>query len=164
MDSLHAVDAWVGKFPLLQAECQEYAGPQCFPHLVDERRMLANAARVPVRDQVALGVEPVQLRDCWLRCQKAGCRRWRLVEAHSYRVLCEEGFRSRRGGQQRVNWGQWLAGAAERYEACVGWHRAAMGEAGGEVAGDVEVAPPALGVALEQGGDEDASEPGEEAF
>ena len=56
--------------------------------------------------------------ECWVRCQKEDCKKWRCVAPGCLASLGEDGedgfFKVR---ATDLDWGAWLAGAAQRYAA-----------------------------------------------
>ena len=59
------------------------------------------------------------LRDCWLRCGKAGCGKWRLVEPGCLPSLLQTGFRKAVRGSEEDVWRTWLEEGCSRWDAFV---------------------------------------------
>ena len=106
-------------FPMETAELVPYAGPQCYPHLAEKKRL--NADRKPaVAVEDATPPEIAHAREqmrCWLRCDD--CRKLRLIDRRSFPALDPCGFsrdpqedsdlaRRRQVLQDDCRWREWL--------------------------------------------------------
>ena len=59
---------------------REYAGPQCYPQLLERERTRANEPEAQPGPQEERPVILEQFKDCWMRCDNAKCRKRRLVK------------------------------------------------------------------------------------
>ena len=117
-----------------------YAGPQCYPQLKDPVRLEANSQLVSKKknkrkkgsgegskaeDDVDEAEDiALQLRHCWLRCDKCGARR--LVSSECMKSLTTEAYQTdwrTLKGKEMVGecaagrWRAWIAGARSRYSS-----------------------------------------------
>ena len=95
MEALARTSARVwGTYKCLKSHLVPYAGPQCFPQLVDDVRGRANERFDPVRSgEVVVDVaEEVleQMVKCWLQCRI--CGKWRLIDRMGLASLSSQRF------------------------------------------------------------------------
>ena len=120
MRALRETSAELQMFPIDRHRLTPYAGTQCFPHLPDPARRLANDPKVGKAKEVGADVARKQLTECWLQCDK--CKKWRLVERASLPALKPEEYAKRREGCVDVDWRCWLGEARARYDAFLHRH------------------------------------------
>ena len=117
-----------------KADLKQYAGPQCYPHLTDPARYLANSryeqgikretreTRVAERrDATGLPAHielPDSLTGCWLKCGKCGARR--LVDRWCMASLGPNAYSEEVAEvKQPLRWKTWLGEARSRYDVWV---------------------------------------------
>ena len=145
MVALGATSDELRKYPMVTEHLKPFAGPQCFPH-IDSSSLVyrghANERRSDDPDAAGKSSQPdgqetgavsaVLNEKCWLQCMK--CKKWRCVSPGCLASLRGEGFGEVRGTD--LDWGAWLAGAAERYAAAEALFTG--GNPGGAAAPEVE--------------------------
>ncbi len=120
MEALRRTSDALQRCPQVIALLEEYAGPQCYPQVAEEKRYRANAPPKAKdnADVPAMAVARQQLR-CWLRCD--ACERWRLIERGAFAAVDPSAGSSndRRsdGGDVLEDWGAWLNAAPGRFAA-----------------------------------------------
>ena len=144
MVALGATSDELRKYPMVTEHLEPFAGPQCFPHLDSNERRSANERRSDDPDAAGKSSQPdgqetgavsaVLQEECWLQCMNEKCKKWRCVSPGCLASLRGEGFGEVRGTD--LDWGAWLAGAAERYAAAEAL--ATGGNPGGAAAPEVE--------------------------
>ena len=84
MRALRLTTEHLEKYPRMHGSMDEYAGPQCYPQLIDDSKYNANNEVLRVASEQVGCLEMDAVREqmrCWLRC--GSCGKWRLVEQNA---------------------------------------------------------------------------------
>ena len=134
MLALEAVSDEIHKYDMVKDRLRgrEYKGPQCFAHLDKKSadcRVAANEKAGEEEEQGAVGAgtgrEAVLDPACWMRCDREGCGRWRLVDKNCLRCFRAEcHFRETETDR---DWAWWLQQAPSRYQRFLRRHMCTVG-------------------------------------
>ena len=113
MEALARTRDLLQRYPQTTSGLEEYAGPQCYPQLAEDKRYRANdpkraeASTEPATVPAARG----QMR-CWLQCDK--CARWWPVERTAVPAMDPAAYSKGAPGADDP-WSSWLDGVQHRY-------------------------------------------------
>ena len=123
MRALRSTTEHLAKYTAMHLTMEEYAGPQCYPQLLNDLEYFANNEPAAVALDNERRLDMLMAREqmrCWLQC--SNFRKLRLVDRRSFDAVAPCRFGLAKAGVPDDKWGAWFAGASGRFAVCQAPH------------------------------------------